>query len=81
MPSLGSSDSRLLKEVGNLTNLKNACYKTIATLEELVFIVKIYSMSKIRAVIVDPNVPGRLALREVAAPTPAPDETLVELTH
>ncbi len=34
-------------------------------------------MSKILGVIVDPSVPGRLALREVAAPTPALDEALV----
>lgn len=37
-------------------------------------------MSKIRAVIVEPSVPGRLALREVAAPTPAPDEALVRVS-
>lgn len=36
-------------------------------------------MSKIRAVIVDPNVPGRLALSEVIAPKPAPDESLVRV--
>ncbi|WP_298904009.1 zinc-binding dehydrogenase [uncultured Nostoc sp.] len=36
-------------------------------------------MSKIRAVIVDPNVPGRLALSEVTAPTPTPDEALVKV--
>lgn len=36
-------------------------------------------MSKILGVIVDPNVPGRLALREVAAPTPTLDEALVRV--
>ncbi|MDZ8137784.1 MAG: zinc-binding dehydrogenase [Nostoc sp. DedQUE04] len=36
-------------------------------------------MSKIRAVIVDPNVPGRLALTEVTAPKPGPDEALVRV--
>lgn len=36
-------------------------------------------MSKIRAVIVDPNVAGRLAIADVAAPTPAPDEALVRV--
>ncbi|ARV59326.1 alcohol dehydrogenase [Nostocales cyanobacterium HT-58-2] len=36
-------------------------------------------MSKIRAVIVDPNVPGRLVLGEVEAPTPAPNEALVRV--
>ena len=36
-------------------------------------------MSKILGVIVDPSVPGRLALREVAAPTPALDEALVRV--
>jgi NADPH:quinone reductase-like Zn-dependent oxidoreductase len=36
-------------------------------------------MTKIRAVIVDPNVPGRLALNEVAVPTLAPDEALVRV--
>ena len=36
-------------------------------------------MSKILGVIVDPNVPGRLALREIAAPVPALDEALVRV--
>ncbi len=36
-------------------------------------------MSKILGVIVDPSVPGRLALREVATPTPALDEALVRV--
>ncbi|MBD2248097.1 zinc-binding dehydrogenase [Nostoc sp. FACHB-888] len=36
-------------------------------------------MSKIRAVIVGPNVPGRLALHEVDAPIPAPNEALVRV--
>ncbi|MEH2083759.1 MAG: zinc-binding dehydrogenase [Nostoc sp.] len=36
-------------------------------------------MSKIRAVIVDPNVVGRLALSEVTAPKPTPDEALVRV--
>ncbi|MEH2207315.1 MAG: zinc-binding dehydrogenase [Nostoc sp.] len=36
-------------------------------------------MSKIRAVIVDPNVPGRLALHEVDAPIPPPNEALVRV--
>jgi len=36
-------------------------------------------MGNIRAVIVDPNVPGRLALRNVATPNPAPDEALVRV--
>ncbi|MFH7029473.1 MAG: zinc-binding dehydrogenase [Heteroscytonema crispum UTEX LB 1556] len=37
-------------------------------------------MSKIRAVVVDPNVPGRLALRDVDAPIPAPKEALVRVS-
>jgi NADPH:quinone reductase-like Zn-dependent oxidoreductase len=37
-------------------------------------------MSKIRAVVVDPNVPGRLALHEVDAPTPAPNEVVVRVS-
>lgn len=36
--------------------------------------------NKIRAVIVDPNVPGRLALSEVNAPTPAANEALIRVT-
>src|SRR5581483_794012 len=32
-----------------------------------------------RAVVVDPAVPGRLTIREVAAPTPAPSEALVRV--
>ncbi|WP_392535091.1 zinc-binding dehydrogenase [Nostoc sp. C117] len=36
-------------------------------------------MSKIRAVIVDPNVPGRLALSEVTAPKSASNEALVRV--
>jgi NADPH:quinone reductase-like Zn-dependent oxidoreductase len=37
-------------------------------------------MSSIRAVVIDPAAPGRLAIREVAAPTPAPSEALVRVT-
>jgi NADPH:quinone reductase len=37
-------------------------------------------MSKIRAVVVDSNVAGRLALHEVDAPTPAPNEVLVRVS-
>lgn len=33
----------------------------------------------IRAVVVDPNVPGRLAIREFARPTPLPSEALVRV--
>jgi NADPH2:quinone reductase len=36
-------------------------------------------MSKIRAVIVDPNIAGRLALSKVDAPTPAANEALVKV--
>ena len=36
-------------------------------------------MSMIRAVVVDPEAPDRLVLREVAAPTPAPSEALVRV--
>lgn len=36
-------------------------------------------MTQIRAVVVDPEAPDRLAFREVAAPTPAPNEALVRL--
>ncbi len=36
-------------------------------------------MSKIRVVVVDSNVPGQLALRDVAAPTPTPDAALVRV--
>ncbi|MFM5982433.1 MAG: zinc-binding dehydrogenase [Sphaerospermopsis kisseleviana] len=35
--------------------------------------------NKIRAVVVDPNVPGRLALKEVAAPTPATNEAIIKV--
>ncbi|MBE9034790.1 zinc-binding dehydrogenase [aff. Roholtiella sp. LEGE 12411] len=36
-------------------------------------------MSKIRAVVVDPNVSGRLALRDVDAPTPAVNEAVIRV--
>ncbi len=36
-------------------------------------------MPTIRAIVVDPGVPGRLAIREVDAPTPAPSEALVRV--
>ncbi|RCJ32916.1 alcohol dehydrogenase [Nostoc minutum NIES-26] len=36
-------------------------------------------MSKIRAVVVDPNVSGRLVLRDVDAPTPAANETVIRV--
>lgn len=35
--------------------------------------------NKIRAVIVDPNIPGRLALNEVDAPTAAPNEAIIKV--
>ena len=37
-------------------------------------------MSGIRAVVVDPDVPNRLALADVEEPTPAPSETLVRVS-
>ncbi len=37
-------------------------------------------MSTIKAVVADPNIPGRLAIREVEAPTPAPTEAVVRVT-
>jgi NADPH:quinone reductase-like Zn-dependent oxidoreductase len=37
-------------------------------------------MERIRAVVVDPNVPGRLAIREVDPPVPAPSQALVRVT-
>lgn len=36
-------------------------------------------MGKIRAVVVEPNVPGRLAIHDVEPPTPAPNEALVRV--
>ncbi|GAB1545265.1 hypothetical protein NUACC21_79410 [Scytonema sp. NUACC21] len=36
-------------------------------------------MGKIRAVVVDPSVQGRLALHEVDAPTPAPNQAVVRV--
>ncbi|MBD2018601.1 zinc-binding dehydrogenase [Leptolyngbya sp. FACHB-36] len=36
-------------------------------------------MGKIQAVVVDPSVPGRLALHEVDLPTPAPNEALIRV--
>src|SRR3989337_2941673 len=36
-------------------------------------------MTKIRAVVVDPSAPDRLAIREVEAPSPAPNEALVRV--
>ncbi|MBD6616533.1 zinc-binding dehydrogenase [Komarekiella sp. 'clone 1'] len=38
-------------------------------------------MSKIRAVIVDPDVSGRLALRDVDAPTPAANEAVIRVAE
>src|SRR5579863_6108319 len=36
-------------------------------------------MSQMRAIVVDPSVPGRLALKEVAMPQPATNEALVRV--
>jgi NADPH:quinone reductase len=36
-------------------------------------------MSKVRAVIIDPHVPGRLALRDVEAPSPAANEAVIRV--
>ena len=36
-------------------------------------------MSTIRAVVLSPEVEGRLAIKEVAAPVPLANETLVEV--
>jgi NADPH:quinone reductase-like Zn-dependent oxidoreductase len=36
-------------------------------------------MSSIRAIVVDPEVPGRLAIKEVEAPQPGPSEALVQV--
>src|SRR5437868_4031202 len=36
-------------------------------------------MSSIRAVVVDPDVPGRFAIKEVEAPQPGPSEALVQV--
>src|SRR5450432_2402087 len=36
-------------------------------------------MSANRAVVVDPDAPGRLVIREVAAPAPAPSEAVVRV--
>src|SRR4051812_4672075 len=36
-------------------------------------------MSSIRAIIVDPEVPGRLAIKEVEAPQASPSEALVQV--
>ncbi|GHO97771.1 oxidoreductase [Reticulibacter mediterranei] len=36
-------------------------------------------MSSIRAIVVDPDVPGRFAIKEVEAPQPRPSETLVQV--
>ena len=36
-------------------------------------------MGKIQAVVIDPTVPGRLILRDVEAPVPAPNEALVRV--
>src|SRR5437899_5132865 len=36
-------------------------------------------MSSIRAIVVDPDVAGRLAIREVAAPEPGPGQALIQV--
>jgi NADPH:quinone reductase-like Zn-dependent oxidoreductase len=36
-------------------------------------------MSSIRAIVVDPEVPGRLAIKEVEAPQAGPSEALVQI--
>src|SRR5579859_2312643 len=36
-------------------------------------------MSSIHAIVVDPEVPGRLAIKEVETPQPGPSETLVQV--
>jgi NADPH:quinone reductase len=36
-------------------------------------------MSSIRAIVVDPDIPGRLAIKEVAAPQAGPSEALVQV--
>ncbi|GHO99236.1 oxidoreductase [Reticulibacter mediterranei] len=36
-------------------------------------------MSTIRAIVIDPDVPGRLAIKEVEAPQPGPSEALVQV--
>lgn len=36
-------------------------------------------MSSIRAIVIDPAVPGRFAIKEVAAPRPGPSEALIQV--